>query len=233
MPRNFVEGAALRSEKGAKGMRFIKAAVVAVGLALAPLAALAAAPASSLSAADQADIARIESYLDGIHTMRGHFLQSTEGDVYAEGAFYIDRPGKMRIQYDPPTPFFMVASGSTLSFYDGRIKKSSFVPIDMTPAYFLIRDKVGLGDSIVASHVERGDASLRVTVYEREHPDRGRMMLTFSDRPLELKKWKMIDKDGNETDISIVNTEYNVKLDPNLFRFDDPAPTALGHGSNN
>jgi outer membrane lipoprotein-sorting protein len=165
--------------------------------------------------------------------MRGHFLQSSEGEVYAEGAFYIDRPGKMRVQYDPPMPFFMVASGSTLSFYDGRLKKATYVPIDMTPAYFLIRDKVGLGDAIVASQVERGDASLRITVHEREHPDRGRMLLTFSDRPLELKKWKMIDHDGNETDISIVNTEYNVKLDPNLFKFVDPSPSSSGRGSSN
>ena len=211
----------------------LKSTMLAAALALLPLAALAAAPVPKLSAQDEADVARVENYLDSIHTMKGHFLQSSDGDVYAEGAFYIDRPGKMRVQYDPPTDFFMVAAGSTLSFYDGRLKKSSYVPIEMTPAYFLIRDKVGLGDSIVASHVERGDASLRITVYERDHPDRGRMLLTFSDRPLELKKWKLIDHDGNETDISIVNTEYNVKLDPNLFRFVDPAPTNVAHGSNN
>ena len=209
-------------------MNWLKSAALCAGLALWPLAAVAAAPVPvpELSAADQADVARVENYLDSIRTMKGHFLQSSEGDVYAEGAFYIDRPGRMRVQYDPPTDFFLVAAGSTLSFYDGRLKKSSYVPIELTPAYFLIRPKVGLGDAVVATHIERGDASLRITVYEREHPDRGRMLLTFSDRPLELKKWKMIDKSGNETDISIVNTEYNVKLDPSLFRFVDPAPTS-------
>jgi outer membrane lipoprotein-sorting protein len=127
----------------------------------------------------------------------------------------------------------MVASGSTLSFYDGRLKKASYVPIEATPAYFLIRDKVGLGDAIVASHVERGDASIRITVYEREHPDKGHMMLTFSDRPLELRKWKLIDEKGNETDIALVNTEYNKKLDPNLFKFVDPSPSSSGRGSSN
>ncbi len=207
-------------------MKCLKAAILAAALSLQPLAALAATPAPSLSAADQADLARVEAYLNSIRTVHGQFMQSAEGEVYAEGAFYIERPGKMRIQYATPNTLYMVASGSTLSIYDPRIKKATYVPVDATPAYYLFKDRVGFGDGIAASKLERGEASLRVTIYQMDHPNDGRITLVFSDKPLELKKWKMIDHDGNEIDISLVNTEFNTKLDPNLFKFVDPSPTS-------
>ncbi len=215
-------------------MRILEAAAFSAILALLPFAAAAAAPPpATLSAADQANVARVEAYLDSIRTVHGHFLQTTDGDVVGEGNFYLERPGKMRIQYDTPNKFFMVASGSTLSIWDPRLKKASYVPVDATPAYFLMQEKIGLGNAVIASKLERGDASLRVTVYEKDKADEGRIVLIFSDRPLELKKWKMIDHDGNETDIALVNAEFNTKLDPNLFKFVDPSPGGGNERSSN
>ena len=58
-------------------MSFLGRAFLCAGLALSPLAAYGATPAPQLSAADKADVARVEEYLNSIHTVAARFLQST------------------------------------------------------------------------------------------------------------------------------------------------------------
>ncbi len=68
--------------------------------AAAPARAADAVPA--LSEADRTDLARIEAYLNGLTTMQARFLQFSSDGCYAEGHIYVERPGRMRIEYDPP-----------------------------------------------------------------------------------------------------------------------------------
>ena len=205
-------------------MRLAKAAVLAAALALQPLAALAAAPAPSLNATDRADLARVEQYLNAIRTVAARFMQSS-GDRVAQGSFYLERPGKMRIQYDPPDPLFMVASGMYLSVYDPRLKQASYLPIDSTPAYFLVKGKTDFADNVTVTRVEHGADTIRISMHEKGHPDQGRLTLVFSDHPLQLKKWTVIDRDGKTIDVALLDAEFDTKLDPNLFKFVDPSPS--------
>ncbi|MFI4987835.1 MAG: outer membrane lipoprotein carrier protein LolA, partial [Alphaproteobacteria bacterium] len=210
---------------------FLKGAVIAAALALQPLAAGAAAPAASLSATDRADVSRVEQYLNSIRTVAARFMQSSEGHV-ALGNFYLERPGKMRIQYDPPDPLFMVASGIYLSVYDPQLKQASYLPIESTPAYFLVKDKVGFEDNVTVSKVEHGLDALRVTLHDKGHPDQGRITLVFSDKPLLLKKWTVIDRDGKAIDVALMDPQFDTKLDPSLFKFVDPSPSPnVGRGN--
>jgi outer membrane lipoprotein-sorting protein len=212
-------------------MRFIKVGVLAAALAAAlacgPLVASAATPAPSLSATDRADLARVEQYLDSIRTVAAHFMQSSGGRM-ALGSFYLERPGKMRIQYDPPDALFMVASGIYLSVYDPQLKQTTYLPLDSTPAYFLIQEKIGFGDNVTVAKVEHGSDAIRVTLHEKGHPDQGRITLVFSDKPLQLRKWTVIDRDGKEIDVALLDAQFDTKLDPNLFKFVDPSPSGAG-----
>jgi len=205
-------------------MKLLRRAAFAAALASLPLAASAATPAPELSAADRADVARVEKYLDSIRTVAAHFMQSSGGRM-ALGSFYLERPGKMRIQYDPPDSLFMVASGIYLTVYDPRLKQTSYLPIDSTPAYFLVQDKSGFGDNVTVTKVERGSDALRVTLHEKGHPDQGRITLVFSDKPLQLRKWTVLDRDGKEIDVALLDAQFDTKLDPDLFKFVDPSPS--------
>jgi len=205
-------------------MGFLKRALLCAGLALLSFAAYGATPAPQLSATDKADVVRIEAYLNSIHTVAARFLQSTSEGNVVQGSFYLERPGKMRVQYDPPWSLFMVASGIYLSVYDPELKQTSNLPIESTPAYFLLKDKIGLDKDVSVSKVERGKDTLRISVHETGHPDQGRLILVFSDKPLQLKKWTVFDRDGKQIDVSLLDTQFDGKLDPDLFKFVDPSP---------
>ena len=82
-------------------------------LLLAPIGARAAfAPTE----ADKADLARIESYLNAITTIRGKFMQVAADGGISGGKAWLSRPGNMRFEYDPPAPFLLLAIGVFVLF---------------------------------------------------------------------------------------------------------------------
>ena len=82
-------------------------------------------PAWQATAQDRADLARIEAYLNGLHTLKAHFLQVAPDGGLSEGTAWLERPGRMRFQYDPPAPFLLVAAHGLLVFRDSKLDQTS------------------------------------------------------------------------------------------------------------
>ena len=124
---------------------------LAAGIAPPANDAVAAPRPAPLTQAERADIARIEDYLSQLQTLKARFLQISSDGGFAEGDLFISRPGKMRIDYDPPMPILIVADGRFLVFYDEELDQISYVPLGSTPASILTRDNVSFtgGDLIV------------------------------------------------------------------------------------
>jgi outer membrane lipoprotein-sorting protein len=176
------------------------------------------------SKADQADIARIEAYLNTIRTMKSRFLQiSSDGD-YSEGTLYFSKPGKMRLEYDDPNPNLIVSDGVNLIFFDKELGQVSYFDLDGTQAAILLADNISFstGDVLV-TRLERGPGVLRLTVAKESDPLEGNMTLIFSDRPLALKKWTVIDAQGIATNISLLGPRFGVPLGQKLFEVEVPS----------
>ncbi|MBI3453702.1 MAG: outer membrane lipoprotein carrier protein LolA [Rhodospirillales bacterium] len=179
-------------------------------------------PRRPLSVADRADIERVETYLNALHTLRARFLQIADNGQTSEGTIYLSRPGRMRLDYDPPTPILLVATGDFLVHYDKALKSASYLPIDSTPAGLLLRDKVALSGDVTVTGVERGPAVLRVNLVQSRDVAAGRLTLVFSERPFGLVSWQVVDAQGQLTRVSLADAHTGVELDPALFRFTDP-----------
>lgn len=200
-----------------------RAALLALAAALAlPAAAAAAAPRAALSAEDRADIARVEAYLNSVRTLRARFLQIADNGGTAEGTLYLARPGRLRVEYDPPVPILMVSNGGFLIHYDKELKSVAHLPINSTPAGFLVREDVKLSGDVAVTRVERGPGSLRVTLVQSDDPQAGRLTLVFSERPFALTNWQVVDAQGSTTRVALIDPRTDVSLDPALFRFTDP-----------
>jgi len=190
-------------------------------LAMAP--ASAKTPAAGRSDRDKADIARVEKYLNGLRTLRARFLQVSSTGGYSEGQLYIDRPGKMRIEYEPPVPILIVANGQWLIYHDKELEQVNYLALKDTPAAILVSEKVSFsnGDYTVTGF-KRGPGVLRVSVAKTADLADARVTLVFSDRPLALRKWSVVDAQGVVTTVSLLGTRFGLPLNPDLFRFDDP-----------
>lgn len=199
-------------------------AAVALAATLATPAALAATPAAppALSAQDRSDIARIEEYLNGVKTLQSKFVQVAPDGRQATGTFYLSRPGKMRLEYDPPIRDFIVADGLFLFYWDAEMRQQSSTPIGSTLADFILRKEFRLSGDVTVKEVDRADGVLEVTLYETKDPGKGTITLIFQDRPLQLRKWRVLDAQGLTTEVGLVNPRAGVPLDRDLFYFREP-----------
>jgi outer membrane lipoprotein-sorting protein len=197
------------------------AGVCAVALANVPAHA-AKAPRGALSPEDRADVARVEQYLNGIRTLSARFMQVSDNGGTAAGMFYLSRPGKLRLEYDPPVPILLVTSGGFLVHYDRQLKAVTHLPIDSTPAGLLVREHIALSGDVTVTNVERGPGSLRISLVQSKDPQAGRITLAFSERPFALSNWQVTDAQGNVTRVALIEPRTGVSLDPSLFRFSDP-----------
>lgn len=202
---------------------FLCALIVAAGLLLPGFAHAAGPAPAKLSDQDRADVGRIEKYLNGIDTLSSKFLQFASDGSYSQGMLYVSRPGKMRIEYDPPTPVLIVATGVSLVYYDTQLQQVSYLPLGQSPAAVILREKIDLfGKDILIRKFEHGPEVQRLTVSRSEDPLEGSITLVFSTEPLVLKKWVVVDAQGTETTVSLHGTRFGVGLDPELFVFRDP-----------
>ncbi|HEY3918486.1 MAG TPA: outer membrane lipoprotein carrier protein LolA [Stellaceae bacterium] len=194
--------------------------------AISGLGALAAAPglACALSPADTADLQRVQTYMNSIHTLQSRFEQISNDGGVATGTIYLSRPGKMRVEYDPPVPILLVATDNRIWYYDKKLEQVSFFDLKDTPAWFLLQDNVTFGGDITVANLERDPGALRVTVTEAKNPSLGRATLVLSDKPLELKKWQIIDAQQKAVTVTLDDPHYGVPLNPSLFYWTDPRP---------
>lgn len=175
----------------------------------------------ALSAAEKTRVAEVEKYLTGITTIVADFMQIAPDGSLVSGKFYLQRPGKMRWQYNPPTPILMVSDGSHLIFHDYELDQTSYIPLEDTLAGFLARKDMKFGGDVIITGLEEGPGSLRLTMVQRAKPKDGSLTLEFAAQPLQLRNMLVFDAAGQQTTVSLNNARYDTPLDKTLFTFEN------------
>ncbi len=187
---------------------------------LAPVA-VAQAPAA-LSPQDRADIARVEGYLNGIRTLHSRFRQTAPNGGTSEGQAWLERPGRLRFEYDPPSPFLLVGGHGLLVFHDSQLKQTSNIPLGSTPLGLLLQDNLRLSGDVTVAGLTRAPGQLQVRLLRTKSPADGTLTLIFADAPLALRQWSVVDAQRQETRITLYNVELGGTFNQKLFEFVDP-----------
>ena len=167
-------------------------------------------------------VIQVESYLNSIKTLSARFLQVDSDGNVTNGRFYLRRPGRLRFEYDDPSPLLIVADGIWLILHDRELGQVSRYPLFETPLGALVDEPVNLREKVEVVRVEQGLGVLRIMVVDRVNPDDGWIDITFTEPPLILRQWKVRDAQGGTIELSLTDIRVNQKLDPNLFFFEDP-----------
>jgi outer membrane lipoprotein-sorting protein len=170
----------------------------------------------------QAVIDRVEQYLSGLTTIVSDFTQVAPDGSLATGRFYLERPGKMRWQYNPPTPVLMVADGKILNYYDYELKQVNYIKLDETVIGFLAQKDIRFDKKVGLMNVEEQNDVIRIMLAQRDKPDDGTLTLEFSDRPIAIKNMVITDATKQVTTVSLNHAQYGGALDKALFEFSDP-----------
>jgi outer membrane lipoprotein-sorting protein len=204
--------------------QFCYASTATLLLLTAPRPADAAPPPpqAQLSPQDQAELQKIAAYLQGIRTATAKFQQATATGGDATGYLWLARPGKMRFQYDPPNQLLLLADAFYVYSWDPDLKQMTKVGLKSTPAWFLLRDPISFTDGVVVTRFEHSGNTARVTVVQSAEPDAGSLTMVFTENPLILRQWSVVDQQGRVTDVALSQLQYGMALDPKLFQYQDP-----------
>ena len=203
------------------------AALLAVGLWLPLPDGAAQTAAQSQAAAGVATpeaaetLERIVTHLNSLTTLRARFVQVSSNGAFAEGDLYVERPGRLRFEYDPPHPALLIANGSQLLYYDRELEQATFLPLRETPLWFLLRERIDLADGLEVVAVDDSTGQIRVSLREDDDSTGSKIVLVFADQPIALRSWVVLDAQGITTEVALIKPEYGVPIDGGLFGHDD------------
>jgi outer membrane lipoprotein-sorting protein len=175
-----------------------------------------------LSPEDQAEVERIGTYLNDITTAKADFLQTAPNGLVAGGTFYLSRPGKLRFDYVQPNKDIIVADGSSIWYYDSKLKDASHTSISSTLADFLLRRTIKLSGDITVTDFQHGNGMAEIVLTQTSDPGAGSLTLVLSEKPLQLRQWRVVDAEQKATEVTLQDPQFGLPLDPNLFVFHEP-----------
>jgi outer membrane lipoprotein-sorting protein len=176
-------------------------------------------PAAKMSQQQLLD--RVNAYLSSVQTLVGNFVQVGPDGSRSEGDLYIQKPGKVRFEYNPPSVIEVVADGNSVAVRNSRLSTQDLYPLSQTPLRFLLSDHIDLARDTTLVSVSADDVFVTVVVEETQ-PLVGthRLMLMFGAKDFQLRQWTVTDPQGYDTTVAVYNLDSTKKPDPSLFKID-------------
>jgi outer membrane lipoprotein-sorting protein len=179
-----------RASRAALSVMFMTSVLAFAGLTAAP------------ARADISKAQEIADHFAAIKTMTGDFVQFGPRGDQSGGKFYIERPGKVRFNYDPPSPIRVISDGKALVVGNTKLATWSMYPFSQTPLALLLGNKIDLASKMVRDVKEEADL---VTIVMGDKTVFGDSTITmmFDPKSDDLRQWTITDPQGKETSVMI------------------------------
>jgi len=175
-------------------------------------------PPSPFDAKQRALLDRISNYLSSVQTMVGKFVQVGPDGGRTEGTFYMQKPGRVRFQYNPPSPIDIISDGSSVVVRDRKLATQDLYPLSQTPLRYLLAERIDLLRDTDVVSVGADDSFATVVIEQKQlFVGTDRLMIMFDAKDLTLKQWTVTDPQGFDTTVAVYNLDSTKKPDPNLF----------------
>ncbi len=174
--------------------------------------------ATAFTPQQRALLDRVSKYLSNMATLVGNFVQIGPDGSRTDGTFYIQKPGKVRFEYNPPSPTEVIADGSSVAVRNRDLLTQDLWPLSQTPLRYLLADHINLIHDTDVVSVSSDDKFTTVVIEEKQvMVGTSRLMVMFDAKTSALKQWTVTDPQGLDTTVSVYNLDTTKKPDPNLF----------------
>lgn len=182
-----------------------------------------AAPAvvSVTGAEREAMLTDIAAALGAVETAKGRFFQTGADFSESEGNFYLRRPGRMRFEYDEPSPLLIVSDGATVAIEDRDLETQDRVPLRTTPLAMILDDEIDFESEVEVLDVQKGNGLVAVVMEDRTGETEGTLALILDAEDFTLLQWRTIDPAGGVTEVQLAGIETGIRISPRLFRIEE------------
>ena len=206
--------------------------IKAAGKPGAPMPAAAAAPAgtrvaavgapnlgASLQDADPAQIvAGANAYFNSFQTLTGSFIQIGADGRRIGGKLSLVKPGRLRFEYDQPSPLEVVADGTSVAVRDRKLNTQDLYFISQTPLKFLLREKMDLARDLTVTEVTNDPGGVRIALEDRSTlGGTSKIQLYFDAEMKTLSQGRITDPQGYLTTVQLTNLQKGKAVDQSMF----------------
>jgi outer membrane lipoprotein-sorting protein len=186
-----------------------------------PEPAPAAVTPGAFTSTQRAQVDKISAYLSGMPQLVGNFVQVGPDGSRVRGEFYMQKPGKIRFEYDAPSPIEIIADGQSVVVRDRKLATQDLYPLSQTPLRYLLSDRIDLLRETNVVDVRSDDMFVTVTIEERQPlVGTSRLVMMLGAKDYQLKQWTITDPQGYDTTVAVSNLNNSKRPDPGLFRID-------------
>ena len=179
-----------------------------------------AAPAARVEPLSNREaVERANAYFTNLGTLVADFTQVGGDGRRSSGTLYLQRPGKVRFDYAPPSTLEVIADGSSVAVRDRKLATQDLYSISQTPLKFLLRERVNLGQDIAIRGVSSDADSVRIALEDRSTLGGvSRITLYFDPKVETLSQWRIVDPQGFQTVVVLDKAQRGRQMDPSLFK---------------
>lgn len=193
--------------------RLSRRVVIAGAMAIATTGTLGL---TTIDAGAQQAAQRIADHFSSVKSMAGEFVQFGPRGEQTGGKFFIDRPGKLRFNYNPPSKVRVISDGKSVAVGNAKLKTWELYPLSSTPLKLLLSKRIDLSKTSVKSVKEDPDLTTIVLGDKNIFGD-STISMMFDPKTYELKQWTIRDAQGKDTSVMIFNVQTGLTFDKSVF----------------
>ena len=179
-----------------------------------PTPTLAQAAPAGISAAQD-----IANKFSSVKTLTGSFVQFGPRGDQTGGTFYIERPGKIRFNYNKPSPIRVISDGKSVVINNRKLDTWDLYPLSKTPLKLLLSDQIDLSTKSVKSVKQEPDMTT-IVLGDKSVFGNSTISMMFDPKTSDLRQWTITDAQGLDTTVMITDVRTGVRFADDMFKID-------------
>ena len=182
-------------------------------LLAAPFAALLATvtPAAAQNVPQQ-----VADHFSSVKTMTGQFVQYGPRGEQTGGRFFLERPGKIRFDYDAPSAVQVKADGKSVVVHNTKLDTYDMYPLSQTPLALLLDRRIDLGGGRVQDVKQDADL-LTIKMGDKSVFGDSTITMMFDPDTYDLRQWTITDAQGKDTVVILIDVQEGVRFERRMF----------------
>lgn len=172
-----------------------------------------------INESDESYLKKVETYVNSLKKISGKFTQHSSNGAKDSGKFYINKPGKMRLEYN--SPILLVADGTSIVYEDKKSNQISYISMNSNPASIVLNGNItftGNNPSVKVKSIEERERTTEITLTTTNEKQSGVITLIFENKPLSFSGWRVRDAQGITTEVTLSDIKPEEYFDPSLFK---------------